>query len=1032
VPLVLRGPVVRWLVYESTHDRCGTFAVGGGRIGWSTLWRMALGRPFSVELDDVRIVAPDGQVLLAARRIEAQALVHRRPLGVELANAVVAGGTWRLSFLPGGNFADAFRTVPPQGRAACMRAAAPEPAPPVHETPSFVLRHVDIDDIDMDLDFPDWRLEFGHVRTEGELALPAGMPLTFEVRHATASATRLRVGPEGAAGTLSVPFDAVTIVRVAAPRASPTDLVIELAHASTGKAVLSGRAVFSRLFAASPPASEPRLELSARWTSVASALAASTARWLPDRATLDHLDGDITVESHAPLSNLDADAELVAKDFRLRLSGRGSQVTAHALAYGFDDSWLIEPALRSALGGRISGHLLATAHLASRFAEVEARVEESEFTLARKSTAFGPERVRLRVGAAGHPSDDETLSLDIASAELAASTVRVRGVQLSDRGFSLLGHATLTVAPDSASRSHLDAAVAIDVPAITTAFPQSLVGGALHVTGNLSGTARRMDLSLRFARSTVVHLGGQRVSLPRRVRAIWTPGDTLAVAPFRLGLGQGEATWGGQVQANGNLAGTLAIRELPLAPWFALLHAPSWPTISDGNLSLRLALSGTWSRLTLAGSSSIDAMSLRDWKPLATAGALRIVLSHGRPTRATAAMQLRGPGLEDATLKASLDGDVLRVDAGGDIETASLASLWPAAIRGVKGRVRARVSADVVPGSAPRVSAHLHALESVSVELAALAAPLEVASDAAIDFSDHVLQTPRLQVSWQSLDATVTGQLRLIPSALLSSQADLTVTATLDVRRGPLRLPWATLDRGKAALTAEIAGTLATARLRSRIDLDDLGVVSGPAPPARLNGAIAVEDNVAHTTSLTIDVSRVGRLHLGSDEAPAQLTLISFFPLRLGSMDVPIRSDRLSIAEPALPLRLPLLRLDARLRGDARTALLLSGDVDFEHASYNAHRSWSSSPSSAPPWYRALPSTMTIDLTLRGLHDGMNVDVPVLPDIALDFRCHLRATHEGARLTGEVRGQGWYARTALRLYDWWSARDVERCQLLEP
>ncbi len=60
---------------------------------------------------------------------------------------------------------------------------------------------------------------------------------------------------------------------------------------------------------------------------------------------------------------------------------------------------------------------------------------------------------------------------------------------------------------------------------------------------------------------------------------------------------------------------------------------------------------------------------------------------------------------------------------------------------------------------------------------------------------------------------------------------------------------------------------------------------------------------------------------------------------------------------------------------------------------------------------------------------GLSVAVPVLPDVTVDFRCHLLATRHGATWSGRMRGAGAYSRAALAIGDWFSDNDLRRCQL---
>ncbi|RXM21929.1 hypothetical protein EO238_26480, partial [Citrobacter sp. AAK_AS5] len=51
-PLVLRGPLLRWVFARAFACCCGHFSIGGGHFAWTSAVRFALGQPVSVSLDD--------------------------------------------------------------------------------------------------------------------------------------------------------------------------------------------------------------------------------------------------------------------------------------------------------------------------------------------------------------------------------------------------------------------------------------------------------------------------------------------------------------------------------------------------------------------------------------------------------------------------------------------------------------------------------------------------------------------------------------------------------------------------------------------------------------------------------------------------------------------------------------------------------------------------------------------------------------------------------------------------------------------
>ena len=175
---------------------------------------------------------------------------------------------------------------------------------------------------------------------------------------------------------------------------------------------------------------------------------------------------------------------------------------------------------------------------------------------------------------------------------------------------------------------------------------------------------------------------------------------------------------------------------------------------------------------------------------------------------------------------------------------------------------------------------------------------------------------------------------------------------------------------------------------------------------------------------------------------PASAELASLSPFRLGTVDVPFTGSDLRIGQPTSPLYIPDLDTDLRLSGDGRRELKISGVVAVAGGSYDSSRHGSkkqagqdppkkssAKPRASGPWYQALPPHLTLDLELRGSNKGLSVAVPVLPDVSVDFRCHLLATSRSARWSGRLRGDGAYARTALALADWFRDSDLRGCQL---
>src|SRR5262245_43958587 len=113
-PLILRGPVLRWALARATERLCGRFNVEGGHFGLALVPNLLLGRPVSVELEGLRVTAPDGSEVMAAASVHARVDVFRHPWRAVVHEGVASHGRWRMAVggAPGSGLIDVFRLVP--------------------------------------------------------------------------------------------------------------------------------------------------------------------------------------------------------------------------------------------------------------------------------------------------------------------------------------------------------------------------------------------------------------------------------------------------------------------------------------------------------------------------------------------------------------------------------------------------------------------------------------------------------------------------------------------------------------------------------------------------------------------------------------------------------------------------------------------------------------------------------------------------------------------------------------------------------
>ena len=412
-PLVLRGPVLRWIAGRAAAPLCGSFHLDGGHLGWTLVPDLLFGRAVTVELDGVRIAAPDGTEVLAAERVSARVDLERHPWRVVIGGAVATHGRWRLAIggARGGGFLDAFRALPEgAARAACLSAtpaatpdrrtpvAAPR-RPPAPGAGSLTIQDLRLDGVDVELDFPAWGLALPGVRATGMLAAgaPGSAGLLFEVHDAEAAGGVLRIGGVGRSRTTRARFDDIVIGRVGITADRPTDLVLTVTRARTRGANLTGTAAFESILALPGARPEgqplPALALDARWENTADALDHLEAGWLPRGATLEGvgLGGLITAHLRGPFqapcrARSRPKGRARASTSRSKAAARARRPTCGATR--IDVTPLLDASSRRLLGAWRGASCARASSSGLHLGDVEASIDAAHLALTR--TGPGP------------------------------------------------------------------------------------------------------------------------------------------------------------------------------------------------------------------------------------------------------------------------------------------------------------------------------------------------------------------------------------------------------------------------------------------------------------------------------------------------------------------------------------------------------------------------------------------------------------------------------------------------------------------
>ena len=586
------------------------------------------------------------------------------------------------------------------------------------------------------------------------------------------------------------------------------------------------------------------------------------------------------------------------------------------------------------------------------------------------------------------------------------------------------------------------------------------------------------DAGLSVARVQLRRVGGGTIALGGRLAEGGKIAASLTVADYPVGgipgLDLGGSKLTGALHADLALGGALERPTLKGQVGVTALRFDERP-VGDVQTSLRLGADGgeadatidpgvtVHARVRRRPSLAIDAtVALRDralgpWLPPPVAGAALFASGDAKvgyhadaPSGALSGegtVALTGPGLAGVVIDGQVRGLDARAHLKGEVDVARWPQLWSRVLQSATGALDfdLTVVPAVTPKSPasayPRFSGNVRIGQPLVLRTAGWPAPITVDGGGRLDLDGETLALDGFTITTPGLRGGVGGHATLDRDVERTRLA-LALKAELDAAHFPVRLPAGVTAGGRAKIDAQIGGTLGAApgpRIDGHAELDGLSVQLSPTTPiVRASGLVEAHGQTLSSEALRVEIAGVGSVGVGAPGKPASAELASLSPFRLGTVDVPFTGRDLKIGQPTSPLYVPDLDADLRLSGDGRSELEISGVVAVAGGSYDSSRgekkkSSSSASSAKPrasgPWYQMLPPHLTLDLELRGVNKGISVAVPVLPNVSVDFRCHLLATSRGAQWTGRLRGDGAYARTALALADWFTGNDLRGCQL---
>jgi autotransporter translocation and assembly factor TamB len=444
--VILQGPRLGHLIESALPANRGKLEIGG--VTWSlrALVDILTDAPSPITVDGLRILDPEGTVVLDVPHLEARVKLKTLIGGsFSIHDLRVAQASWR------------FAQMSKEQSIGFLAALAPKTPPPPQPAASatakngpgsfFHIVNAELGDLNAVFDFPGvWGLELRHMHATASLIQSAVDPahpiFGFDAGPVVAEGGGwLRIMDDNL-----LPFDRVAITRVATTQERPDDIFLDLEGAETGHSRLVAKGFFTGIYGAT---SEPGIDLHGRIDDAGDALGAVAAGKKIDGLTVGGHGASVKLDLTQSFAKLkvagafrglevgfneyraqqigfdfgfDAGAGLVdLKRFQLEAPGGGrfnldAQLHTDTLKLQLDarlhdlrtDSYL-PPALRAMGAGRLAGRIVARGNLAKKSVDVS----DLDIELRRTRTAPLPPTVRVHGNAHLSPSRVDTSGLTV-------------------------------------------------------------------------------------------------------------------------------------------------------------------------------------------------------------------------------------------------------------------------------------------------------------------------------------------------------------------------------------------------------------------------------------------------------------------------------------------------------------------------------------------------------------------------------------------------------------------------------------------
>ncbi len=450
----------------------------------------------------------------------------------------------------------------------------------------------------------------------------------------------------------------------------------------------------------------------------------------------------------------------------------------------------------------------------------------------------------------------------------------------------------------------------------------------------------------------------------------------------------------------------VTMRDLPLAGWLPPAVAP-----------LGLQASG-------------DVV----WRPSAATTRARSIVAD---------LRVRGAGV-DAHALARLEPGHDDVTVKTRVALAGMPAAFPALhLRQARGAITAELRWQGQHADrAPRIDGAIVVREALWLWPSSVRAPIEVPRTQVV-LGDDEVRVANLVVRAPGAQATLAGRLRLSWADLAASALAGTISVVVDGSKvGPMlgNVKDAVASSGGASFSAAVSGSLRSPHVhgQARFQALTLNWPGSPVGAVRLDGPLAIDDRTLAVGPLLLRLESGGWVLISGPRGPGRVVLTPRrSPLHVSDVDVTVRGGELATLRPTAGVSVHGLGLALHATERRDTILRVAGAVQVGHISYHQGESPKNAPNSAPKRPPAKPAhgpgaldhIRADNIQILGPRDAIKAKVHYVPTVTVGVRCVVDGPLSSPRITGKIEGDGLYSRLALTVGDWFTSRDLHKCDL---